>query len=551
LYAWLSGLDDTQLTMVIDTLTAILAIGNAMACSRRIPMTDRSSVTYTSTRADAAPLRGWALASVLAGLLLTLSLSALDATIVGTALPKIIGDLRGFDRYSWVVTAYLLTSTTVVPIVGKLSDQFGRKGLVLMGVVLFLLGSALAGTAQTMTQLTLFRGLQGLGAGFMQTLVFTVVADLFPPAERGRWQGMLVSVLVLALIIGPAIGGAITDQASWRWVFYVNLPVGGLALLVLGVWLPSTLSVRSTAYHGWAAVRRIDVLGALTAAAATVCLLFGLTWGGKSYPWGSVQVEGILIAAAVLYLAFLMTERFVVEPLLPLDLFRNQVFAASGLLALSGGMIIYAMIFYLPLFIQGVLGQTATTSGALLAPLFIPVAISAIVGGQVIAKVGRYQFLAVIGALILLVGTFLLARMDMTTALGTVTLNMIVMGLGAGVLQPIYTVAGQNAIPPQRLGAGTGAMTYLRAMGSLVGTAVLGTIVTHSGISGRSTDLPPAARQALAMSLQQVFLVTLGVGVAILIITLFLKDVRLRKRGEGMPTSATPVATTPAEGSDA
>ena len=513
-------------------------------------MTDHSPISTAPSASDTAHPRGWALASVVLGLLLTLSLSALDATIVGTALPKIAVDLHGFDRYSWVVTAYLLTSTTVVPIVGKLSDQLGRKGFLLTGIALFLLGSALAGTSQSMTQLILLRGLQGLGAGFMQTLVFTLVADLFPPAERARWQGIFVSVLALALIIGPAIGGAITDHASWRWVFYVNVPVGVLALFVLILWLPSAISVRSTAHRGWAAVRRIDFPGALAAAAATVCLLLALTWGGTTYPWNSAQVVGILLAAGVLYLVFLTIERLVQEPLLPLDLFHNQVFTASGLLALGGGMVIYAMIFYLPLYMQGVLGQTATTSGAGLAPLFFPTAIGAILGGQVIAKVGRYHFLAVIGALILSLGIFLLSRMDTTTAIGTVTLNMIVVGLGAGLLQPIYTLAAQNAIPLQRLGAGTGAITYLRAMGSLVGTAVLGAIVSHSGTSGRSIHLAPAARQALATSIEHVFLVTLGVGVALLFVTVFLKDVQLRKRDEQPQAPATIAAadTTPTHG---
>jgi EmrB/QacA subfamily drug resistance transporter len=507
-------------------------------------MTNRSANSTATEAAEVLRPRGWALATIVAGLLLTLALSALDATIVGTALPTIAGALHGFEQYSWVVTAYLLTSTTVVPIVGKLSDQFGRKGFLLTGIALFLLGSALAGISQTMTQLILFRGLQGLGAGFMQTLAFTLVADLFPPAERGRWQGIFVSVLSLALIVGPAIGGWITDHASWRWVFYMNLPVGALALLVLTVWLPSTLSVRSTPYRGWAAVRRIDFAGALTAAAATICLLLALTWGGSTSPWGSAQVVGLLSGALVLYLAFFITERRVLEPLLPLDLFRNQVFAASSLLALAGGMIVYAMIFYLPLFIQGVLGQTATNSGASLAPLFLPVAISAIIGGQVIARVGRYQFLAVIGALILLVGLFLLVRMDTTTVLLTVRLSMIVVGLGIGILQPIYTVAGQNAIPQERLGTGTGAMNYLRAMGSLLGTAVLGAMITHSAQSSHSTSLSLAARQALALSLEHVFLVTFGVGIAVLIITFFLKDVRLRKRGEGMPTQVTTASAT-------
>jgi EmrB/QacA subfamily drug resistance transporter len=494
-------------------------------------MTNTSSKQDMQSTGSAVYLSGWSLVSILAGLLLTLFLSTLDATIVGTALPRIVGDLHGFEQYSWVVTAYLLTSTTVVPIIGKLSDQFGRKGFLLAGITLFLAGSACGGTAQTMIQLVLFRGLQGLGAGFMQTTVFTLVADLFPPAERGRWQGIFVGVAALASIIGPAIGGWITDHSSWRWVFYVNLPVGVLALVTLSIWLPSTISVRSALDQ-----RRIDFTGALTAA-ATVCLLLGLTWGGSTSSWDSAQVMGILIAAGVLYLAFLINERFVPEPLLPLDLFRNQVFAASGLLALALGMVVYAMIFYLPLFIQGVLGQSASNSGAGLTPFFIPVAISAAIGGQVIAKVGRYHFLAVIGALILLVGLFLLMRMDTTTALGAVTLNMIVVGLGIGILQPIYTLAGQNVIPPQRMGTGTGAITYLRAMGSLVGTAILGTVVTHSATSQHATNHSLMVRQALGVSIEHAFLVTSGVGVAILIVTLFLKDVQLRKRGEGIEES--------------
>jgi hypothetical protein len=286
-------------------------------------------------------------------------------------------------------------------------------------------------------------------------------------------------------------------------------------------------------------VRAIDVAGALTAAAATTSLLLALTWGGSTYPWTSPQVTGLVIAAAALYLAFFLVERFFArEPLLPPDLFRNQVFAASSLLALAGGMVVYAMIFYLPLFIQGVLGQTATTSGASLAPLFLPVALGAILGGQMITALGRYQFLAVMGALILLAGLFLLQRMDSATDLFTVALNMIVVGLGIGLIQPIYTVAGQNAIPPQRLGAGTGAMNYLRAMGSLLGTAALGALVTRSSghavsITGATSGLDPAARQVLGLALKTVFLATLGMGSAIVIMTFFLKDLRLRKRGEG------------------
>src|SRR2546423_5463259 len=290
-------------------------------------------------------IHGLALGSVLAALMLTLLLEALDQTIVGTALPKIIGELQGFDRYTWVVTAYLLASTTMIPIVGKLSDQFGRKWFFVVGVVIFLTGSALSGASQTMDQLISFRAIQGLGAGTGIALVFTVVGDIFPPAERARWQGVFSAVYGFSSVVGPTVGGwltdhgpllgnLVTDATRWRWVFYINLPIGIVALAALLIYLPSNISVRSSRYTGWAAVRRIDFLGALLASSATICLLLGLTWGGdQTYAWTSLQVMGTLGASGLLYVAFFIAERFASEPILPLDLFGNQVFAADALLA--------------------------------------------------------------------------------------------------------------------------------------------------------------------------------------------------------------------------
>ncbi|HEX9057756.1 MAG TPA: MFS transporter, partial [Ktedonobacterales bacterium] len=322
-------------------------------------------------------LRGWALASVLIGLLLTLLLSALDQTIVGTALPRIIGDLHGGDRYTWVVTGYLVASTTMIPVISKLSDQFGRKWFLMAGVVIFLIGSALSGASQTMNQLIAFRALQGIGGGMLMSLIFTLIGDIFPPAERARWQGLFTGVFALASVIGPAAGGWITDNTSWRWVFYVNLPVGIAAFLALLIWLPANISARSSRYRGRAALRRIDFPGALTAAGATVSLLLGLTWGGQIYDWNSPQVIGVLVAAGVLFIAFFIVERFAVEPLLPLDLFKNQVFAVGALLALGVGLALFAVAIYLPLFIQAVLGQTATNSGTVITPLTVTMAVGA------------------------------------------------------------------------------------------------------------------------------------------------------------------------------
>ncbi|HEX8032440.1 MAG TPA: MFS transporter, partial [Ktedonobacterales bacterium] len=291
-------------------------------------------------------LRGFALAGVLASLMMTLLLAALDQSIVSTALPHIITDLHGgYDQISWVVTAYLLTSTTVIPIISKLSDQFGRKWFLVAGVVVFLAGSALCGTAHDMNQLILYRGLQGFGGGAIMSQVFTLIGDIFTPVERARWQGLFTGVFVLASVVGPTLGGWITDNTTWRWIFYINLPIGIVALILLVFQLPTHISLRSSAYRGWAAIRRIDFLGALTAAGATVCLLLGLTWGGQMYPWDSVQVISTLTAAGVLFIVFFIVERFVaIEPILPLDLFRNQVFAAGSALALMVGMTLFAVV---------------------------------------------------------------------------------------------------------------------------------------------------------------------------------------------------------------
>lgn len=440
-------------------------------------------------------LRGFALASVLIALMLTLLLAALDQTIVSTALPTILTDLNGFDRYTWVVTAYLISSTLVIPVVGKLSDQFGRKWFIVAGVIIFLVGSALSGASQTMNQLIAFRALQGLGAGALLSLVFTSVGDIFTPAERARWQGLFVGVFGLASVIGPSLGGWITDYSSWRWVFYVNLPVGVIALFFLLFYLPSSISVRSTAYTGWAAVRRIDFAGALTAAGATVTLLLGLTWGGQTYPWGSWQVVGALVAAGVLFATFAIVEIYAAEPILPLDLFRNPIFAAGSLMSLLVGMALFAVVIYLPLFIQGVLGQSAANSGTVITPLTLSLVVAAIAGGQLVSRVGRYQWLAVLGGVVLLIGIFLLSRMGVSTPLLTVTLFMVVVGLGLGLLQPVLTLAVQNALPRSRLGVGTGAVTYLRSLGSTLGTAIVGSVVSNTitgDIGGRLAKIPNA-----------------------------------------------------------
>ena len=437
-------------------------------------------------------LQGFALFSVLTALMLTLLLEALDQTVVGTALPRIIGTLNGFDRYTWAVTAYTLASVTMVPIVGKLSDQFGRKWFLITGASVFLLGSFLAGASQTMNELIAFRALQGLGAGIGIALVFTVVGDIFPPAERAKWQGIFGVVYGFSNLVGPTLGGwltdhgpllgsFVTDTTRWRWVFYINLPVGILALAALLIYLPTNISQRNTAYTGWAAVRRIDFLGALLVASATICLLLGLTWGSNAiYAWNSAQVIGVLAGSGLLYVLFVVVERFAREPVLPLDLFRNQVFSIALLLSFLQLMVLVGLIIYLPLYLQGVLGVSPTNSGAAITPLTISSVIGAALAGVLVARFQRYHLVSIVAALIMTIGIFLLTRISTTISLFEMIVFMVIAGLGLGPFFSVLQLAAQNAIPRARLGVGTAAVRFASQIGAVLGVAVVGTVVNQT-----------------------------------------------------------------------
>ncbi len=468
-----------------------------------------STAQETGTEEGGRRLNGVALFSVLAALMLTLLLEALDQTVVGTALPRIIGSLQGFDRYTWAVTAYTLASVIMIPTVGKLSDQFGRKWFLIAGTLIFLVGSALSGASQTMNELIAFRALQGLGAGVGIALVFTVVGDIFSPAERAKWQGLFGVVYGFSNLVGPTLGGwltdhgpllggLVTDTTRWRWVFYVNLPVGILALAALLIYLPTNISIRNTRFTGWAAIRRIDFVGAILAAAATICLLLGLTWGGnQTYDWNSAQVIGVLAASVILYILFFIAERFAAEPVLPLALFRNRVFAIASLLSLLQLMVLVGLIIYLPLFLQGVLGESATYSGAVITPLTISSVIGAAVAGVLVATFKRYQLVTIVGAIVMTVGVFLLTQMTISTNLLEAATFMITAGLGLGVFFSILTLAAQNALPRSSLGVGTGAVRFLGQLGGVLGVAIVGSIVNCTVSSDILNRLPASTQQQL------------------------------------------------------
>lgn len=438
------------------------------------------------------------LIGTLGGLLFALLLAAIDQTIVGTAEPRIIASLSGFNRYPWVATAYLLSSTIAVPIFGKLSDIYGRKGFFLFGTSLFVIASAFCGAAGTMTflpfdgmnQLILFRGVQGLGAGMMIGLIFVIIGDIFSPAERGKYQALFAAVWGFASMFGPTAGGWLTDTFSWRAAFYVNLPVGIIAVIAIWLQFPN--------FHKKGVDRKIDTWGVATLVLCIVPLLLALTWV-TDYGWSSTRVESLLVWAALMLFAFLYAESKAKEPLIPLTLFRNPVISTCSLAVFILGMGMFGVIIYLPLFMQGVLGVSATQSGNLLTPLMMGAVAGSIITGQTNARLGTYKPSAVAGSILVAIGMILFARMDGNTVHSYVIVGMIIAGIGMGLLQPVYTVAVQNSAPREHMGAATASTAFFRSIGSTVGVAVFGSLLLtkfHSDFdAGIPKGTPPQALQ--------------------------------------------------------
>jgi EmrB/QacA subfamily drug resistance transporter len=412
----------------------------------------------------------------LAGLMMCLLLAALDQTIVGTAEPRIIASLSGFDRYPWVATTYLLTSTICMPIFAKLSDMYGRKWFFLLGAVIFVTSSALCGGAGLMNflpfdgmgQLIVFRGLQGLGAGIMFGLVFTIIGDIFSPAERGKFQGLFASIWGASSIFGPTLGGWLTDNYSWRWCFLVNLPVGIVAIAAIWLQFP--------AFRPQAVRRIIDWWGVATLITCLVPLLLALTWVTQ-YGWGAARVESLLVVAAVMLVAFIYVETHAPEPLLPLTLFRDPIIRVCSLANFMVGIGMFGVIIYIPLFMQGVLGVSATRSGSLLTPMMLSAVVGNICGGQITSRTGKYKALAVTGSILLASGMLVFAQLGMNTPNWFVVIGMVLSGIGMGFVQPVYTVAVQNAAPREHMGTATASTQFFRAIGSTVGVAAFGSVL--------------------------------------------------------------------------
>src|SRR4029450_9835245 len=416
------------------------------------------------------------LVGTLVGLMLAALLAAIDQTIVGTAEPRIIASLSGFDRYPWVATAYLLTSTLSVPIFASLSDIYGRKPFYLLGAVLFVVTSALCGAAGTLTfmpidgmgQLILFRGLQGIGAGMVMGLLFPIVGDIFSPSERGRYVGLFSAVWGVASIFGPTLGGWLTDQWSWRACFWVNLPVGAVAIAAIYFEFPNMKPS--------AAARRLSWPGFATLIGCVVPLLLALTWVTE-HGWSSTRVEVSLALAAVMLVAFLYAESRSPEPMMPLGLFRHPVISICSICVFVLGAGMFGVIIYLPRFMRGVLGLSATRSGTLLTPLMMGAVVGSFLSGQAVSRTGKYKAVAVGGSVLIAMGMILFAGMDATTARSYVALGMVVAGLGMGLVQPVYTVAVQNVAPRPQMGAATSSTIFFRSIGSTVGVAIFGSLM--------------------------------------------------------------------------
>lgn len=502
--------------------------------------------------ASAPPVPQVRVKAVFAGLMLAMLLASLDQTIVATALPTIVGDLGGLEHISWVTTAYLLASTASTPLYGKLGDLYGRKQVFQVAIVIFLVGSALCGLSQSMLELILFRALQGLGGGGLIVGAQAIIGDVVSPRERGRYQGLFGAVFGVTSVAGPLLGGFFVENLTWRWIFYVNLPIGAIALVVIAAVLPaSALRAR----------HRIDWLGTALMASGVSCLILFLSLGGTTQPWGSPQSVALGVAGLVLTVLFVLAERRAEEPILPLRLFSNRIFAVASAIGFIVGFALFGAVTFLPLFLQVVNGASATSSGLQLVPMMLGVLVTSVGSGQIISRTGRYRLFPIVGTAVMAAGFVLLSRMDASTSTLQRSFSMLVLGLGLGMVMQVLVLAVQNAVDYRDLGTATSGATFFRSIGGSFGVAIFGAIFSNrltttladafpngapgaagGGGSGEGVNpaaiqhLPPAIRvdfvDAYAQALQTVFLVAVPIALVGFALTWLLREVPLRRTVE-------------------
>jgi EmrB/QacA subfamily drug resistance transporter len=441
-----------------------------------------------STAQPDGGLTGRALWTVFGALMLGMFLAALDQTIVSTALPTIVGDLGGLKHLSWVVTSYLLAATVSTPLYGKLGDMYGRKPVFLAAILIFLTGSILAGLSQTMIQLIAFRGLQGIGAGGLMVGAQAIIADIVPPRERGKYMGLIGGVFAVSSVAGPLLGGFLVDSLSWRWVFYVNVPIGALAVAVV------TMRLHLPSRH---TPHRVDYLGTVLLSGGVGALILLTTWGGNQYAWGSATIIGLAIAGVVLLALFIRQEGRAKEPIIPLTLFRSSVFDVANAMGFTIGMAMFGAIIFIPLYLQLVYGATPTGSGLRMLPLMAGLLVAAIASGRVISRIGRYKMFPIAGTGILVCGMYLLSRLTISTTVLVSSLYMLVVGVGIGLVMQVLVLVVQNDARPREIGVATSTATFFRSVGGSFGVAIFGTIFA-TRLADQIKQLPPASAKRLA-----------------------------------------------------
>jgi EmrB/QacA subfamily drug resistance transporter len=511
---------------------------------------------------------------IMSGLMMGLFLASLDQTIVSTALPTIVGDFHRSDELSWVITAYLLASTASTPLWGKAGDLYGRKRVFQLAIIVFLIGSALCGASQNMLELIVFRGLQGIGGGGLISLVFAIIGDVIPPRERGRYQGYFGAVFGVSSVVGPLAGGFAVDSLSWRYIFYINLPLGIVALMVTNRVLRLPKRTRHV---------QIDWWGALLLVAGVASILLGTQSGGTDYPWGSWQIIGLFVLGVVFLAAFVAREHVAPEPILPLELFKLQVFSVCNIISFISGVAMFGALAFLPQYMQLVHGVSATASGLLLLPLLIGLLVMSISSGRYISRTGRYRWFPLAGTILVTVGLWLLTHLGAHTSLALVGLYVLVFGAGLGLFLQVLTLLVQNAVPMRLMGVGTSSVTFFRSMGGAIGASALGAVLTAriayefprylpkatlAAGSDKVSQLiqsPDALRavkrtnpplhegiiQAYAHAIDRVFLVGMIVSVFSVVAALFVRQGKLRAsnaptasagapEGEAVPLSPSP-----------